>query len=98
MEKKFDFETSVFKNWRIDSPKDVKKAMTHDRKYWKINRMTKNPTVENEVAKMVQDNFKVLNEIFLTVAMSDGTFPTINMISYLKFCREAQLSCKNVSL
>jgi hypothetical protein len=72
--------------------------MAHDKKYLKIYKMTKNPIVGKEILTLIEKNFKILNELFLTVAMSDGHFPTIKMASYLKFCHDAKLSCSHVTM
>lgn len=52
-ERIFDFKKSVFRKWTVMNDKLIKKCLIHDRKYWKVSRITKNPTVESALAKII---------------------------------------------
>ena len=39
------FNLSVFKHWEADNPKVIQAALAHDKRYWKVDRITKDQHV-----------------------------------------------------
>ena len=69
----FNFKISVFRNREFVTKQVLDAATEHDFEQWKVSRMT---SKEDELRKIITQNFVKLNEIFLQLAAS-STFPTI---------------------
>ena len=86
--RKFIKETSVFRDWRLDTKASNETSFQTDISYWKIHRVVKNVDDYDKVVAVLQRHFKTLKKIFISEAAQSG-FPCINWIKYSDFCGDA---------
>ena len=80
----FKKETSVFKDWKEDTPQILSKAMEHDEKEWKAMRFIKDPVEVEACKRVIQQNFQKLKDVFITLA-SRSNFPTVSLLDFTIF-------------
>ena len=72
----FTLKASVFKKWKLDSPKLITKCLKHDSRFWKVNKFVKDEDEYAKVIGIIEDNFALLKEMFVVYAAYDKNFPT----------------------
>lgn len=71
----FTLQASVFKKWKLDTPKLIMKCLKNDSRFWKVNRFVKDEDEYDRVMGIIEDNFSLLKEIFVLYAAYNHTFP-----------------------
>jgi hypothetical protein len=70
----FTKESSVWKDWREDTPQQIKDSMEHDLKLWNISRLIKTEEERFAVEEVVRSHAATLKNVFIQAA-SRGSFP-----------------------
>ena len=81
----FKKETSVFKDWKEDTPQLLEKCKEHDKALWKTPRFVKDPAEQERCWEVVSDNFQRLKDLFLTLACR-SIYPYIGWIDFTNYC------------
>jgi hypothetical protein len=76
VERKFRKETSVFREWKEDTPLTFEKLSELDRKQWKAPRFIKDEDEEQACWDVIVKYMPILKEIHIYLA-SNSTFPAI---------------------
>lgn len=85
--RKFDFEDSVFSDWKQDNPKIIEQALAHDAQYWKMFKMTKDVELCKSIMNLVRSNWETFNEIWLGLLADGGDYPSLSQYYFRKFCK-----------
>ena len=97
IERSFKKETSVFKDWKVDTPMTYLKCHDHDQKNWKIPRFVKDQADQQKCWDIITEHFKKLKDIFITLS-AKSMFPNISWIDFTTFCDHCKVLDKNVVL
>mmetsp|Transcript_33982 Transcript_33982/g.33126 ORF Transcript_33982/g.33126 Transcript_33982/m.33126 type:complete len:307 (+) Transcript_33982:58-978(+) len=97
VERVFKKETSVFKDWKEDTPAVLEKCIQHDLNLWKIPRFVKDPQEQEKLWGIAEKHFKKLKDIFLTLACR-SIYPCISWIDFTNYCEICKIPDKSVVL
>ena len=84
VERVFKKETSVFREWKEDTPHVLNKAMELDQKEWKAARFIKDPAEVESCWRVIKQNFSKLKDVFITMA-SKSSFPFVGLLDFTTF-------------
>ena len=77
----FKKDTSVFKDWKEDTPILLNKAMELDQKEWKAARFIKDPAEVESCWRVIKQNFSKLKDVFITLA-ARSNFPYVGLLDF----------------
>ena len=80
----FKKDTSVFKDWKEDTPILLNKAMELDQKEWKAARFIKDPAEVESCWRVIKQNFSKLKDVFITLA-ARSNFPFVGLLDFTTF-------------
>ena len=86
----FQKETSLFRNWRMDTPEDLEICAELDFKYWKVPRICKDESDLKLCEEYVIKYYSPLKEIYITL-ISDDEYPNIGWMPFVNFCKTCQI-------
>ena len=89
----FTKESSVWKDWREDTPQQIKDSMEHDLKLWNISRLIKTEEERFAVEEVVRSHAATLKNVFIQAA-SRGSFPYCGWQDFSTFCQRANIPDK----
>ncbi|CDW72588.1 UNKNOWN [Stylonychia lemnae] len=91
----FKKDTSVFKEWKEDTPQTIQLMLDDDLKYWKIHRFIKDDNDRLMCEKIIRQNVVLIKKIFIT-EICNSSFPNISWIDFSNFCEKCKIFDKNV--
>jgi hypothetical protein len=82
VEKPYDRQKTVFKDWREDTEQKIEQSFNHDASYWRVPQFIKDLKQQDEVADIVKENYAVLKAIF-TYYAGRSSFPYLGNLEFL---------------
>ena len=73
----------MFRDWIEDTEETRKKAIAHDFKHWKVDRIFRNNVVDR-LQEIIRIHYKALKDIF-TMAAIESSYPDFRQIALSKF-------------
>lgn len=95
-QKVFKREQSVFADFKVDTEKVIASCFENDRSYWKIQRLSKNTEDMRVTMQLLQQNYKLFKDIFVSVIAKSQKYPCMSMIDFAQFFQAAGLLDQNL--
>jgi hypothetical protein len=93
----YDHETSVFKNWKKDTPNVIYRCLLNDFHLWKVPRFIKDDGEVRLIEGTIKANWDYLNQIFLSHSAFGHEYPCLANSDLLNICRMAKLIDKDLT-
>lgn len=77
---------NVFADWRMDNDEILENLLENDFKYWKINRLVKDPTDLENIENLFKKNIRQLKHIYLTL-ISTSNFPSLTWLDFANYIK-----------
>jgi hypothetical protein len=81
MNRIFDKDNSVFKEWRLDNNKSLRKGFEEEIQYWKVPNFVKDEAECTKIAAYMMDNIEFLKSLFI-IKSAQSYWPTIRWLNY----------------
>jgi len=93
----FKKEESVFKDWKEDTEETFQAVMDSDCKFWKVERIIKDPKELQSTKEMVARYLPTLKKIYIAL-ISQSTYPNISWLEFSHFCHQCNLIDKQFNI
>ncbi|CAI2387721.1 unnamed protein product [Moneuplotes crassus] len=85
--RKFDKNTSVFKEWKEDNPTIITKTLINDIKYWKVPNMIRDKKEYEGVIQVLLKYLPKLKHIYIDL-ISSSEYPLISRFDFFKYAEQ----------
>jgi len=86
----FKKETSVFRDWKEDTPKTLENMFLDDIRWWKVARFIKDENDRDRTVQVIAKHFPKIKKIF-TSLICQSSFPNISWIDFGNFCERCKI-------
>lgn len=93
--REFDKDKSVFKDWKIDKPKPIEKGMQDELSYWKVPNFVKDEEECEKIVQFMLENAEFLKTLFI-IKTSYSQFPYIKFLAWNSIAGECNILDENL--
>ena len=88
--RKFDYDSSMWKAWKMDTPALVDRAFDADIKLWKGFRFIKDADELKATEAVLKQYYKSIKNIWHTVSSNSSSFPCIGQLDFDQFATKSK--------
>jgi len=98
IERKFVKESSVFAYWKIDDQYILNRCITHDLKYWKVQRFVKEKDEYYRLSRVVRKYFPQLKAQHLWMISNANSYPATTWRDFRDWARKSNITEKGLDM